>query len=106
MAGGTTTIVDCIAPGKDESLIEAYNKWRGWADEKACCDYAFRVALPAVTEQKLQEVQELTSEDIGVNTVFMTMEGVNKLSDDELLRVFEFCAKTGKSERHLCDLTF
>ena len=45
-------------PGQDESLIEAYNKWRGWADEKVCCDYGLKVALPGeITEDSLKEMK-------------------------------------------------
>ena len=45
-------------PGQDESLVEAYNKWRGWADEKVCCDYGLKVALPGeITEDSLKEMK-------------------------------------------------
>lgn len=95
MAGGTTTVIDCVMPGKDEPLKEAYNKWRGWAEEKVCCDYGLRVALPAVNEDTLKDMAELTSEEFGVNTFFMNMSGDQKLTDDELLRGFEACTKLG-----------
>ena len=54
IAGGTTTVIDTVLPGKDGSLVEAYNKWRGWADEKVCCDYGLKVALPSISEDSLQ----------------------------------------------------
>ena len=34
LAGGTTMVVDLVAPQDGETLSEAYSKWRGWADEK------------------------------------------------------------------------
>ena len=37
-AGGTTMIIDFVIPNPKEPLLEAYNKWRGWA-EKAAGDY-------------------------------------------------------------------
>ena len=87
LAGGTTTVIDCVMPTKEESLVEAYNKWRGWADDKVCCDYALKMALPngLASEETLKEVQELTGEEFGINTFCMTMEGNNKLCDQELL---------------------
>ena len=34
LAGGTTMVVDMATPQDGETLVEAYNKWRGWADDK------------------------------------------------------------------------
>lgn len=31
---GTTMVVDMVVPSKGETLIEAFEKWRKWADEK------------------------------------------------------------------------
>lgn len=94
LAGGTTTVIDCVMPAQDESLIEAYNKWRGWADEKVCCDYGLKVALPSVTEDNLKDMKELTNEEFGVNTFFMSMED-KKFSDEDLLQGLDSCASFG-----------
>lgn len=34
LMGGTTMVVDTVVPDKEESMVEAYDKWRRWADEK------------------------------------------------------------------------
>ena len=34
LAGGTTMVVDMVVPDKEETLIEAFEKWRKWADDK------------------------------------------------------------------------
>ena len=72
-----------------------YNKWRGWADEKVCCDYALKVTLPSVSEESLSEMRELTGEEFGINTFCMSMEGDNKLSDEDLMRGFEGIKEVG-----------
>lgn len=37
--------VDFAIPAKGESLVEAFQQWRQWADEKVCCDYALHMAV-------------------------------------------------------------
>jgi dihydropyrimidinase len=44
LAGGTTSIIDFVIPNPQQSLMEAYQTWRGWA-EKSAGDYSFHVAV-------------------------------------------------------------
>ena len=34
LAGGTTMVVDMVVPDKEETLMEAFEKCRKWADDK------------------------------------------------------------------------
>src|SRR5438105_2145575 len=43
-AGGTTTIIDFVIPDPKERILDAYKKWRGWA-EKSAADYSLHVAI-------------------------------------------------------------
>ncbi|XP_055677603.1 dihydropyrimidinase isoform X1 [Lutzomyia longipalpis] len=96
VAGGTTTIIDFVLPNKGESLLEAYDRWRSWADPKVCCDYGLHVAVtwwaPSVAEE-----MRILCEERGVNSfkVFMAYKGLYQLSDPELYEVFEVCRELG-----------
>lgn len=37
--------MDFVLPNKDESLLDAYHKWRTRATNKVCCDYALHVGI-------------------------------------------------------------
>ena len=54
--------VDFVIPQKGESLLEAYEKWRGWADAKVCCDYALHVAVTWWSDKVAEEMEILTKE--------------------------------------------
>ena len=47
---------------KGVSLLDAYEKWRGWADAKVCCDYGLHVAVTWWGENTAQEMETLVKE--------------------------------------------
>ncbi|KAG8237191.1 hypothetical protein J437_LFUL016795, partial [Ladona fulva] len=96
IAGGTTMIMDFVIPKKGESLLEAYEKWRGLADEKVCCDYALHVGVTWWSE-KVKEEMALLCKENGINSfkVFMAYKDMFMLEDDDLYEVFETCKSLG-----------
>ena len=91
LAGGTTMLIDFVIPSKGESLIEAYNKWRGWADAKVCCDYSLHMAITYWDEKVEEEMAKVTSQDVGINSfkVFMAYKDVFMLRDNEIIECFK-----------------
>ncbi|XP_070564718.1 dihydropyrimidinase-like isoform X4 [Ptychodera flava] len=92
LAGGTTMIMDFVIPGKGESLLAAYEKWRGWADPKVCCDYSFHVAVTWWSSTVAEEMEVLTKEK-GINSfkMFMAYKDVFMVNDTELYHAFKRC---------------
>lgn len=95
LAGGTTMVVDMVVPGKGETLMEAFEKWRKWADEKVCCDYALKMAIPRHDPSVEDEMSSLTTAEIGVNLFSVFMSGENSLSDSQLIDTLHTAAKLG-----------
>lgn len=89
-------LVDFVIPGKGESLIEAYDQWRAWADPKVCCDYALHVAVTWWSKSVQDEMKELCAER-GVNSfkMFLAYKGLFQLDDTELYEAFEQCKELG-----------
>src|SRR5699024_10618717 len=79
------------------SLIEAFKKWRSWADGVACCDYAFRVAVPEFIAGKTDAEMDTLVKEHGVNSFkcFMAYKDVLMLRDEDLLKVFQKCRDLG-----------
>lgn len=83
-AGGTTMIIDFVIPSPKENLLEAYQKWRGWA-EKAATDYSFHVAVTWWDDSVHRDMGTLVGQH-GVNSFKHFMAYKNAImADDEIL---------------------
>lgn len=84
LAGGTTSIIDFVIPNPQQSLLEAFHTWRGWA-QKSASDYAFHVAVTWWDESVHREMGELANEH-GVSSFKHFMAYKNAImADDEIL---------------------
>lgn len=88
LAGGTTTIIDFVIPGRGRSLLEARDLWRENA-RKACADYGFHMAVTWWGEQVQREIEQVFRQD-GITSFksFLAYRGSLGIADDELLAVF------------------
>ncbi|MEI8158121.1 MAG: dihydropyrimidinase, partial [Burkholderiales bacterium] len=81
MAGGTTTIIDFVIPNPQQSLMEAYQTWRGWA-EKAASDYSFHVAVTWWDDSVRRDMGTLVQNE-GVNSFKHFMAYKNAIMCDD-----------------------
>ncbi len=72
LAGGTTSIIDFVIPDPQENILDAYKKWRGWA-EKAASDYSFHVAITWWSEQVRKDMGTLVQQE-GINSFKRALE--------------------------------
>lgn len=47
---------------RNVSPLEAYDKWRAWADEKVCCDYGFHVGITWWSEKVAKDMEVLVKD--------------------------------------------
>ena len=87
-AGGTTMIIDFVIPSPQQSLLEAYKTWRGWA-EKSATDYSFHVAVTWWDESVARDMGTLVK-DYGVNSFkhFMAYKNAIMCEDEVLVNSF------------------
>jgi dihydropyrimidinase len=95
MAGGNTTIIDFVIPDPQENILEAYKKWRGWA-EKSAGDYSFHVAITWWSEQVRKDMGTLVNEE-GINSFkhFMAYKNAIMCDDETLVNSFKRALELG-----------
>lgn len=95
LAGGTTSIIDFVIPDPQEPLLDAYRKWRGWA-EKSAADYSFHVAVTWWSEQVHADMGTLVREE-GINSFkhFMAYKNAIMCDDETLVNSFKRALELG-----------
>ena len=95
LAGGTTSIIDFVIPDPQENILDAYKKWRGWA-EKSASDYSFHVAITWWSEQVRQDMGTLVHDE-GVNSFkhFMAYKNAIMCDDETLVNSFKRALELG-----------
>jgi len=102
LAGGTTCIIDFVAPvpsgsGFTKNLIECVEFYSKVAAEQACCDYAFHCMVAKYEKDKTEQQMAEVVQKYGINSfkVFMAYKDSLMLKDDEIINVFDACKKLG-----------
>ena len=95
LAGGNTTIIDFVIPDPKEPILDAYRKWRGWA-EKAASDYSFHVAITWWDETVHRDMGTLVQQE-GVNSFkhFMAYKNAIMCDDETLVNSFRRALELG-----------
>ncbi len=95
LAGGTTSIIDFVIPDPQEPLLDAYRKWRGWA-EKAEADYSFHVAVTWWSDSVHADMGTLVREE-GINSFkhFMAYKNAIMCDDETLVNSFKRALELG-----------
>lgn len=95
LAGGTTSIIDFVIPDPQQSLLEAFGNWRGWA-EKSASDYAFHVAVTWWDDSVYRDMGTLANEH-GVSSFkhFMAYKNAIMCDDEVLVNSFTRCVELG-----------
>ena len=95
VAGGTTSIIDFVIPSPQEPLMDAYKKWRGWA-ENSVANYSFHVAITWWDDSVHKDMGDLV-ENYGVNSFkhFMAYKNSIMCTDEILVSSFSRCLELG-----------
>ena len=95
LAGGNTSIIDFVIPNPQQSIMEAYQTWRGWA-EKSASDYGFHVAITWWNETVQRDMGTLVQQE-GINSFkhFMAYKNAIMCDDETLVNSFKRCVELG-----------
>ncbi len=84
--GGTTTIIDFATQSKGESLLTAYERWRGKA-RMATIDYGLHMIIVDASANHIDEINRLIEEGVTSFKLFTAYPGTLMVDDATIVRV-------------------
>jgi dihydropyrimidinase len=95
VAGGTTSIIDFVIPGRGDDLMEALASWHDKA-AKAVSDYGFHMAVTWWGDQTAEWMRRCVEEG-GINSfkTFMAYRGAIGVDDPELIKIMNTARELG-----------
>jgi dihydropyrimidinase len=93
VAGGTTTIIDFVIPGRNQPLLDGLKTWKEKA-QKSVSDYAFHMAVTWYNDKVAKEMEHcVRHEGITSFKTFMAYRGAIGVDDTEMIGVMETAKK-------------
>ena len=95
LAGGTTTLIDLVIPGRDRSLLAGLAEWKEKA-KNAVADYSWHMSVNGWNDKTAEEMR-IAVEEEGISSfkLFMAYKGAIMVDDDELYRMMKRAGELG-----------
>ncbi|XP_019626019.1 PREDICTED: dihydropyrimidinase-like isoform X2 [Branchiostoma belcheri] len=93
LAGGTTLVAGFVMQDKDESLEDAFERWKAQGNEKSCCGFTLHACVTSWDDTTSGELKNLVNK--GVTSFKTSMAAETRLTDAQLLQLFGRCKELG-----------
>ncbi len=105
VAGGTGTIIDFVIPSPDETLLQALDKWQGWAKDKVVCDYAFHMAITHWVDSQTDAEMARVVQEHGITSFkhFIAYKGALMLGDVGMRKSYTTARSLGAIVTNHCE---
>jgi len=91
--GGTTTVIDFVESGPNESLLHALEARRAQAASQAVIDFSFHMTLDRVDDQTLAEIPQVVAAGLTSFKCYTTYS--MRLDDNQLLAALDAVGQAG-----------
>lgn len=95
LAGGTTTLIEMICPGKSDSPAAAYALWKSKAAGIASCDYAYHMGVTRFDAKAERELRKIVADGTTSFKVFLAYKSALGVDDRELYHTLRLARELG-----------
>jgi len=84
LAGGTTTFIEMICPGRSEEPLAAFELWLGKAQGNSACDFTFHMGVTRYDDASEKQFMEIVKRGVSSFKIFLAYKGALAITDEEL----------------------
>jgi dihydropyrimidinase len=95
LAGGTTTLIEMICPGRADEPIAAFELWKSKAEKRAAVDYTFHMSVVRFEQAVRNQFREIVKAGVASFKVFLAYKGALNLSDEDLFAAMKLAKELG-----------
>jgi dihydropyrimidinase len=94
LAGGTTTFIDFVIPGRGDDMLKVLEAWRE-KSRIATADYTYHMAVTWWSDRQEEHLAKCVEQGITSIKVFLAYRGAIGIDDTELIHAMTAAAKLG-----------
>lgn len=95
LAGGTTTFIEMICPGRSEEPLAAFELWLGKAQGNSACDFTFHMGVTRYDDASEKQFMEIVKRGVSSFKIFLAYKGALGITDEELYQTLRLAKKLG-----------
>jgi dihydropyrimidinase len=95
LAGGTTTTIEMICPGRTDEPAAALEEWRSKAEGHAAVDYSFHMAVVRFDDLARAQLRRIVDEGVASFKVFLAYKGALNIDDAGVFALLSMAREMG-----------
>jgi dihydropyrimidinase len=95
LIGGTTTFVEMCCPSRGEDALAGYHLWKGKAEGKSACDYAFHMTVSRFDQNTETQLREIVRDGTTSFKIFLSYKNFFGVDDGEMYQTLTLAKKLG-----------
>ncbi len=95
LVGGTTTLIEMACPTRRDEVLPAFERWRGHAEGRSACDYAFHMGIGRFDARVEKDLRAVVKAGVTSFKVFLAYGDTCGLQDGELYGVLRLARELG-----------
>ncbi|MFH0881068.1 MAG: dihydropyrimidinase [Lentisphaerota bacterium] len=95
LMGGTTCFIDFCGAGREESPLQAWDRWERQSKGRSACDFSYHMTVARFDERTALELEEVVRRGVTSFKIYLAYKNALNLSDQELFKTLQFAAGRG-----------